>query len=160
MQIALLKVIIIPKPDGRQCSVEMWILELRGLLIDFGQLSWKGGLGYPTGAFLGLEMNQSLTFHFLLKGGRRRDWPRGIGATEGTAGWEQTDDCYCQMQTLENGEENWSSQVGCYFHMQKHSSQRSDYPCIIDNAILTCVHVPQSFGVNNHKLKTILNISR
>lgn len=63
------------------------------------------------------------------------------------------------MQTLENGEENWSSQVGCYFHMQKHSSQKSDYLCIIDDAIVTYVHMPESFGIDSYKLKTILNVS-
>lgn len=54
-------------------------------------------------------------FVFVFKGRRRRNRWRGIGKIEGRVRWKKTNDCYCQMQALENGEENWSSQVWCHF---------------------------------------------
>lgn len=53
-------------------SAGMWILELRGFLIDFGQLNLRRGLAYPTGAFLGLEMKQKFNLAFSFKGKKKK----------------------------------------------------------------------------------------
>lgn len=88
---------------------------------DTGSCACAQPVGTHGRVSLSSEVKQNITLlrffkkFFLLKGRRRRNWWRGIGKIEGRVRWAKTNDCYCQMQALENGEKNWSPQVCWHF---------------------------------------------